>query len=91
MAADLSCRLGWLSAVDVARVRTLLLAAGLPVVPPAMSADEFLRHMAVDKKVKDGKLKLVLMEALGAAVVSGAPEGLLRETLAQGERLGVGS
>ena len=88
MAADLSCRLGWIGAADVARVRRLLLAAGLPVRPPALSADEFLQHMAVDKKVKDGKLKLVLMKALGEAVVSGAPADRLRETLEQGERLG---
>lgn len=89
MAADLSCRLGWIPATDVARVRALLLAAGLPVLPPALSADEFLSHMAVDKKVKDGKLKLVLMKRLGEAVVSGAPADLLRATLEQGERLGV--
>ncbi|MCC2638766.1 MAG: 3-dehydroquinate synthase [Moraxellaceae bacterium] len=91
MAADLSWRLGWLSAADVARVRALLVAAGLPVVPPELSAGEFLRHMAVDKKVKDGQLKLVLMKALGTAVVSAAPAALLEETLVQGPRLGRGA
>ncbi|HET8729729.1 MAG TPA: 3-dehydroquinate synthase [Moraxellaceae bacterium] len=89
MAADLSCRLGWLAPADVERVRALLVAAELPVVPPPMAADEYLRHMAVDKKVKDGQLKLVLLRALGDAVVSRAPADLLRATLEQGPRLGV--
>lgn len=89
MAADLSARLGWLAAADVARVRRILLSAELPVAAPAdLSADEFLRHMAVDKKVKEGQLRLVLLRELGNAVVSGAPEALLRETLCLGASQG---
>lgn len=89
MAADLSCRLGWLAPSDVERVRRLLDRAGLPVVPPPLSADDFLGLMAVDKKVKDGQLRLVLLKGLGNAVVGGAPEHKLRQTLARGGMLGV--
>jgi len=91
MAADLSWREGWLSAADVARVRALLVRAGLPVTPPAgMSADEFLRHMAVDKKNIDGRLRLVLLRGLGDAwVTDGADPSRLRATLEAGERLGM--
>jgi 3-dehydroquinate synthase len=89
MAADLSCRLGWLKQADVARVRDILLAAGLPVTPPELGVEEFLRHMAVDKKVKDGELRLVLLRELGNAVVSKPPEQELRKTLALGAQLGV--
>lgn len=89
MAADLSQRLGWISAADVARVRRVLKLAGLPVVPPAnLSVEEFLEHMSVDKKVKDGQLRLVLLRQLGEAVVSQAPDALLRQTLAAGAELG---
>ena len=91
MAADLSYRLGWLPAADVRRLRLLLQATGLPVVPPAMSVDEFLSHMVRDKKVKDGRLRLVLLRALGHAVVSEAPAELLRATLAAGASLGEGA
>ena len=46
-------------------------AAKLPVVPPQeMNAEHFLEHMAVDKKVLDGRLRLVLLTAIGKAVVS---------------------
>ena len=89
MAADLSMRLGWISAADVRRTRELLIRAELPVAPPAMSPDDYLEHMAVDKKVKDGQLRLVLLQQLGAAVVSKAPADLLRQTLQAGDALGV--
>lgn len=90
MAADLSMRLGWISADDAARVRRILVQAGLPVLPPSnMTADEFLQHMSVDKKVKDGQVRLVLLKGLGNAVVSTAEAGKLRETLRAGEKLGV--
>lgn len=90
MAADLSARLGWLGLSDVERVRSLLLQAGLPVLPPpGLGVEDFLRHMAVDKKVKNGELRLVLLKQIGKAVVSTAPESVLRQTLAAGEKLGV--
>lgn len=91
MAADLSVRMGWLDSADVARVRRILELAGLPVQPPVMTADEFITHMAVDKKVKDGKLRLVLLRQLGNAVVSPAPAEALLATLKAGKHLGLAS
>ena len=71
MACDLSQRLGWLEAEVLTRTVKLLRAANLPVQPPAeMSADTFMKYMAVDKKVLDGTLRLVLLQALGKAVVT---------------------
>jgi 3-dehydroquinate synthase len=52
-------------------LRHLLSDANLPVVLPAdMSADQFLELMSLDKKVIDGKLRLVLLESIGRAVVT---------------------
>jgi 3-dehydroquinate synthase len=71
MAADLSARLGWLTAAEVDQVRALLLRAGLPIAPPpTMDVEQFLALMAVDKKVLDGQLRLVLLKAIGEAVVT---------------------
>jgi len=70
MAADLSARLGWLTGADVTRVEKLLLRAGLPVKGPAMSAEKVKSLMAVDKKVHDGRIRLVLLKALGHAIVT---------------------
>ncbi len=83
MAADLSARMGWLTEADLERVRRLVASAGLPIAPPhELTAERFLELMAVDKKVLDGRLRLVLLRHLGEAVVTGEIDsGLLRETL----------
>ena len=84
MAAELSARMGWLAAADVPMVRELLLAAGLPVDPPAgLGEEQFLGLMAADKKVAAGKLRLVLLRAPGEATVTADfPFELLRGLLA---------
>ena len=83
MALEMSRQLGWITVGERNRVVHLLSRAGLPVVPPAnMCAEDFLRHMAVDKKVMDGQLRLVLLKRLGeATVTSDFPQELLESTL----------
>ena len=80
---DLSARLGWLGAAELGRVQRLFERARLPVAPPAgLGADDFLNLMAVDKKASEGRIRLVLLEGLGNAVVRGdTPPALLRATL----------
>ncbi|MDR2688556.1 MAG: 3-dehydroquinate synthase [Azoarcus sp.] len=70
MAVELSRRLGWLGDAELARIEALFLAAGLPVFGPPLGADVYLALMAHDKKVEGGKLRLVLLRALGQAVVA---------------------
>jgi len=83
MAADLSCRLGWLRHEDVERVRALLARAGLPVAAPRIGAVRALELMGMDKKVLAGRLRLVLMRSLGEGVVEGDyPADALQATLA---------
>ena len=84
MAADLSCRSGWISRQDVLRVADLLKRARLPVSAPAeLDVDHYRKLMMVDKKVKDGRIRLVLLKDIGDAFVCEDydPE-LLRQTLA---------
>jgi len=71
LAADLSARQGWLDWDSVHRIRALLERARLPVeLPREMTVDRFLDLMAVDKKVLDGRLRLVLLRGIGEAVVT---------------------
>jgi 3-dehydroquinate synthase len=71
MAADMSARLGWIAAADAARVTELVRRAGLPVRPPAgMRPQDFMDLMALDKKAAGGRMRLVLLRAVGDAVVS---------------------
>jgi 3-dehydroquinate synthase len=72
MAAAMSARLGWVTPDDVQHVRRVVAAAGLPVdPPPQVSPQRFSELMAVDKKVMDGKMRLVLMKGIGQSVISG--------------------
>ncbi|HIE53829.1 MAG TPA: 3-dehydroquinate synthase, partial [Chromatiaceae bacterium] len=70
MAARMSRMIGWLKPEEEQRVVQLVAAAGLPVEPPPVAADEFLAHMAVDKKVLAGELRLVLLRGIGKAVIT---------------------
>lgn len=82
MAADLSCRLGWLNDKDVARIRKLFERACLPVVAPALGVEKYTQLMGLDKKVVGGKIRFVLLKEIGNAVVSENVEPeLLRQTL----------
>jgi 3-dehydroquinate synthase len=67
IAADMSAQLGMLPAPDVQRIRNLLQRIGLPVEAPRFGAQRALDCMRVDKKVKSGRIRLVLLEKLGAA------------------------
>ncbi len=71
IAARLSADLGWIAPEEVARLKKLLQQANLPVAAPEeMSAEQFLTLMARDKKVLDGRLRLVLLSSIGEAVVT---------------------
>ncbi|KAI3756773.1 hypothetical protein L1987_56596 [Smallanthus sonchifolius] len=73
MAVDMSYRLGWIDESIVERVNNILKQAKLPTTPPEMMiVDMFKSVMAVDKKVADGLLRLILLKGpLGSCVFTG--------------------
>jgi len=84
LAAELSARTGRLPGTDVQRIRELLAGAGLPVDPPRIGRQAMLDLMGMDKKVAGGRLRLVLLDAIGAAAITAdyprdALEALLEE------------
>ena len=82
MAAELSAMHGWLSSEDCQRIERLLDKAKLPKSPPtAMSKDDFMRLMAVDKKSRAGKLYLILLSSIGDAVLTADFEITLLDNL----------
>ena len=83
MAAALSLQLGWIDALDLVRIEKLFQRAGLPVYGPMLGVDRYLELMQHDKKVDDGKLRLVLLQQLGqAAVTDAAPLAEIRRAIA---------
>jgi len=82
MAADLSARMGWLKPEDVKRINALLTAANLPLEAPKLGVEKYLDLMQLDKKVADGKIRLVLQQGIGKSVItSDYDEKKLKETL----------
>lgn len=70
MAADLSQRLGWLTEADLVRIEHIFNAANLPIEAPKLGAEKYLNLMGLDKKVESGKIRLVLQQAIGKAVIT---------------------
>jgi len=71
LAADLSRRHHWISDEQYQDIKTLIENANLPVkAPDTLSTEQFMTLMSVDKKVKQGKINLVLLKSLGEAIVS---------------------
>lgn len=71
MAIDLSIREGLVDETVRQRAVALLQRAGLPVIPPTeITVEQYLDAMAIDKKNVDGKIKLVLLNALGDAFIT---------------------
>jgi 3-dehydroquinate synthase len=83
LAAQMSQLLGWISAADVTRTITILKQANLPVEAPNLGLNKYLEYMGLDKKVADGKIRLILLQAIGKAVFTADyPPEVLHETLA---------
>jgi 3-dehydroquinate synthase len=71
MAATMSNQMGWMSDDETRQTIELIERAKLPVKAPAsLSAETFRELMAVDKKVLDGVLRLVLMKGIGQSVIT---------------------
>lgn len=70
LAAKFSHRLGWLTEQDLARTIDLFKAANLPTDAPNLGAERYLDLMGLDKKVIDGKIRLILLNGIGKSIIT---------------------
>jgi len=70
MAARLSQHLGLIGAPEVARVAALLARARLPVNAPDLGVERYLQLMGMDKKVEGGRMRFILLRAIGSALLT---------------------
>ena len=83
MAADLSRRMGWLSESEVTRIQNSFVAADLPITAPKLGVERYLDLMGLDKKVENGKIRLILQQGIGKSVITSDYDAQkLKETLA---------
>lgn len=69
-AASMSAKLGLIGNDEVLRIERVLQTFQLPTVPPTIAVDQALDLMGHDKKVQEGKIRLVLLRAIGDAFVT---------------------
>ena len=70
LALRLSVQRGWIEQACVDELRALLVDFGLPVgIPGDMASADFIALMMRDKKVLDGRLRLVLLRTIGEACI----------------------
>jgi 3-dehydroquinate synthase len=82
IAARTSAQLGLLSADAVERITALLRRAQLPVQAPDLGFERYQQLMGLDKKVEDGKVRFILLRAIGSAFVTAdVPQSALAAAL----------
>ena len=83
MASELSVQSGLLAEADAHRLRRLLARAGLPVTGAALAPERYLELMSGDKKAAAGRIRFILLEAVGRAVLrADIPEAKVRAAIA---------
>ncbi len=87
MAACLSEQLGQLAVADRDRIRRLVAAAGLPVVPPDWSSEAYLAWMSHDKKAAAGQVRYIVLKGLGDAALQPVPSPVVAQAIAQSQQL----
>jgi len=89
LAFEFAARLGLVAASEAERVRRHFEATGLPTRLAAVGlantpADRLIAHMGKDKKVRDGRIALIMPRRIGEAfVMKDAPTEALRDFLAE--------
>ncbi len=82
MAAEFSKNRALLTEKDVAELKTRLQQVGLPIKIPRVEVEFFIQAMRQDKKVEKERIRLVILEKIGAAqMVDDATEEELKRAI----------
>ena len=85
-AARISSRMGILDESDVLRLTGVIEKAGLPTKIPDLNREDIIAAMKHDKKVRQDKLRFVLLKSIGNAFITDkVSPSLVEEVLAERE------
>ncbi len=84
LAAQMSEDMGWIDSKATQEVEQACKALQLPTaIPQGLKAEDLIEHMQVDKKVDKGRVRLILLKAVGDALMTGDyPDSALSALLA---------
>ncbi len=69
-AAKISKEMGMLDGRELSRLESLIKKAGLPVKVPNLKVEKLIAAMQHDKKVRGGRIRFILPEALGKVLIT---------------------
>ncbi|UJP06460.1 MAG: 3-dehydroquinate synthase [Nitrosomonas sp.] len=82
LAAELSHRMKLIGETEIHRIRKIFIQADLPVTAPRMPVEKYLQLMTLDKKVEAGKIRFIVLNRIGEAVMrSDIASDILHDTL----------
>ncbi len=81
----MAAKLSGIDEAEIDRLRSLVIAAGLPAEPPAMPAARWHEAMGMDKKVQGKMLRFVLLRSLGSAYTTSDYDSERLESLTGGD------
>ena len=70
LAVTMSREMGLVSGGDAKRIEALLERAGLPTRVRGVTPEQMGENMRIDKKVKQGRIRFVLLRSIGTAFVT---------------------
>ena len=83
-AGRISVKLGILDETELARLKSLIQRASLPVKIPGLEVDKMMQAMQHDKKIVGGKVRFVLPKSLGNVFITDeVSSSLVREVLVE--------
>jgi len=85
MAAKISSQMGILNGNEVARLKKVIEKAGLPTEMPDLKPEEIIQAMKHDKKVRENKVRFVLLKSIGDVFVSDEVSQALVERILSGD------
>ena len=88
MATDLSCRLGYLNAEDLKRIKHLVSAMALPISAPMIGNPRFLELMRIDKKSEGGAIRYITLEKIGKAKIEVVDDSVIETVLTANQATG---
>lgn len=81
---EISRRMGFLNGADSAKLEKVIREAGLPVRIPELDKKKLMRAMQQDKKVRQGKVRFVLLRSIGEAFIAEEVDPALVEEVLSG-------
>ncbi|MGD0795025.1 MAG: 3-dehydroquinate synthase [Dehalococcoidales bacterium] len=81
---EIARRMGFLDSADSSRLEKVIREVGLPVRIPELDKKKLMRAMQQDKKVRQGKVRFVLLKSIGKAFVADNIDPALIEEVLSG-------